>query len=387
MPDVLHLYGNWKWTGPTELAVHLAESQAKAGARVRFAFGRPRGNDLHFERQIAARGVERLHGFELAKHFEPTSLLRDAWRLSRVLRTEPPGVVHCHLRSDHVVATMARRMAGAPVRIVRSTYEPSGPGDGVRERWCLKRGTDRLLVPTEGAKRAVASAGLFDPARTDVVEPAIDTVRFDPSRDVGDGRTKLGIAPGAFVLGIVARVQRRRRYDVFLEAARRLCARDPAARIVVLGGGTHLDEVARRPAAEMGIGDRVIFPGVLRADEYVAALRTLDVKVYLVPGTDGTCRAVKEAMCVGVPVVASREGMLPDLVRDGETGLLFDGDADSLDAAVERLRGDAALRARMGAVAAREAKARWSREPMRRRIDEIYASLCRSDGAARPTVA
>ncbi len=386
MSDILHLFGNWKWTGPTELAVHLAESQQAAGHRVRIAFGRQRGGDDHFTRQAERRGLQRIPGFELAKHLEPTALVRDAIRLSRIYREDPPDLVHCHLRSDHLVAAFARKIARRRVPIVRSTYEPTGPATDARERFCLRRATDALVLSCEGALEAVRSAGVVDLARAHVIEPAIDTDRFDAKRPVPDAREKLGIPRDAFVLGIVARVQAKRRFDVFLEAARRLCARDASARVVILGGGTNQKVVARDPAAAMGIGDRVLFPGVLRVDEYVAALRTFDVKAYMVPGTDGTCRAVKEAMGVGLPVVVANVGMLPEIVRHGETGLVFDGTPDGLDAAVERLRADRALRARLGAAAAEEVRARWTRSTMVRRIDDLYRRLLpAAETATRPT--
>src|SRR5262249_37565434 len=106
MIDVLHLFGNWKWTGPTELAVHLAEIQTKAGGRGRLAYGRQRGADDHFSVQVARRGIPKVEGFELAKHFEPTAIVRDSVRLARVLREEPPDVIHCHLGSDHLIAAL-----------------------------------------------------------------------------------------------------------------------------------------------------------------------------------------------------------------------------------------------------------------------------------------
>ncbi|MFN0207205.1 MAG: glycosyltransferase family 4 protein [Planctomycetota bacterium] len=378
MFDVLHLYGNWKWTGPTELAVHLAESQQSAGHRVRIAFGRQRGGDDHFNVQTARRKLTTVGGFELAKHFEPFSLFKDARRLARLLINEPPQIIHCHLHSDHLVAALARKFTKVRVPIVRSTYEPFGPGTTARERYNLKNATDTLLLSCESARETVKKLGLFNISKTEIVEPAIDTNRFDRNRAVADGRARLGIPKDAFVLGIVARVQAKRRFDIFLEAARRLCERDPKARIVILGGGTHQYEVARKPAADMGLADRILFPGVLRQDEYVSALRTFDIKCYMVPGTDGTCRAVKEAMCAGVPVIVSNAGMLPDLVKHQETGLVFEGGADALDACVETLRKDPSLRKRYADAGYESAQARWKRTTMVSRIDTIYRECMRS---------
>ncbi|MBI3819575.1 MAG: glycosyltransferase family 4 protein [Planctomycetes bacterium] len=378
MADILHLYGNWKWTGPTELAVHLAESQTKAGHRVRMAFGRQRGADDHFTLQTKRRGITQLEGFELAKHFEPISLWRDARRLARLIDLEPPQIIHCHLQSDHLVAAFARKLTKTRIPVVRSTYEPHGPGSTRRERFSLTNATDRLLVACESARNAVRAGGTFDITKLRLVEPAIDTNRFDRARAVRDGRELLKLPKDAFVLGIVARVQARRRFDIFLEAARRLCGRDPGAHVVILGGGTHQYEVARKPVEQMGLSDRIHFPGVLRADEYAAALRSFNIKCYMTPGTDGTCRAVKEAMCSGVAVVVANTGMLPDLVKDRETGLVFDGSVEGLDRAIELLRSDPALRARLSSAGEAEARRRWPREKMRLAVEHIYSELTES---------
>ncbi|MBI4770871.1 MAG: glycosyltransferase family 4 protein [Chloroflexi bacterium] len=83
--------------------------------------------------------------------------------------------------------------------------------------------------------------------------------------------------------------------------------------------------------------------------------------------------AVLEAMALGVPVVASRMGGLPDLVRDGETGLLVQaGDARGLAAALERLSESPETVQRMGAAARRRAEAEFDVEVYYRRLMEIY---------------
>jgi glycosyltransferase involved in cell wall biosynthesis len=86
--------------------------------------------------------------------------------------------------------------------------------------------------------------------------------------------------------------------------------------------------------------------------------------------------AVIEAMAAGKPVVATRVGGIPDLVRDGETGFLVEpGDAAGMAAAVTRLLNDAGLRAKMGVLARREASARFRQEEVARKYRELYYSV------------
>jgi glycosyltransferase involved in cell wall biosynthesis len=87
------------------------------------------------------------------------------------------------------------------------------------------------------------------------------------------------------------------------------------------------------------------------------SLRAIDVFTFLVPGSDGTCRALLEAAACGIPAVTPRRGALPEIVADGETGLLADESPAALASAWQTLFADPARRAAMGAAAhARAAK-------------------------------
>ena len=100
----------------------------------------------------------------------------------------------------------------------------------------------------------------------------------------------------------------------------------------MIGRGTHLEETARRPAARLGLSERVIFAGYRSAD-YPDVLRASDVFTMLVPGSDGSCRALLEAAACGLPAVTTGLGSLPEIVVHGETGLVVAADPAPLAAA------------------------------------------------------
>jgi glycosyltransferase involved in cell wall biosynthesis len=148
-------------------------------------------------------------------------------------------------------------------------------------------------------------------------------------------------------------MQPHRRFDLLLEAFRRAAAASNSTplRLVVLGRGTHAEEVARAPARALGIDSLVRFPGYIMGERYLGALAAFDAAILLVQGSDGTCRAIREAQAMGRPAIVSRRGILPEIVRDGETGIVVDEDPDSLAQAMLRLAGDPALCARLGRTA------------------------------------
>ncbi|MFP8879558.1 MAG: glycosyltransferase, partial [Myxococcota bacterium] len=98
-----------------------------------------------------------------------------------------------------------------------------------------------------------------------------------------------------------------------------------------------------------------------------------DIFTFLVPGSDGTCRALLEAAACGLPAVVTRRGSLAEIVIDGETGLVVDEDPDSLADAWGRLLGDPALAAQMGAAARSRAERTFAPAHFAERVAALYA--------------
>ncbi len=115
-----------------------------------------------------------------------------------------------------------------------------------------------------------------------------------------------------------------------------------------LAGDGHV-EAARAKAAEYGLGERVEIPGWVGPDRVAELIASADILV-LPSFIENLPLSIIEAMASGVAVVATPVGAVPDIVRDGETGLLVPvGDVDALAAALTRLVNDPALRTRLGA--------------------------------------
>lgn len=377
---VLHAFSDWKWTGPAEPALNLALALQARGHEVVFACS-PLPFDAvdAVEKRARERGLEPVTRFRLAKHFRIADNLRDARELPGWLRSERFDLVHCHRRQDHWVAGRAARKAGIPV--VRTLHDGVPLGRGLRDRWLAARATDRLLyVSARALERDRARHGWASDFALHV-PPAVDLARYAPE-GLGDLREALGIPRDAVVFGIAARVQAKRRFDLLLEAFRLALGKSPDLRLLAIGRGTRLAEVLERPAARMGLSGRLHLAGYRRED-YPRALNTMDVKLFLVPGSDGSCRALREAMALGKPAVVTPRGMLPELVADGEEGLVVPEDARALSEALLRLAGDAALRARLGRAARRRAQRDWDLALQAERVEGVYRALLAASTTSR----
>jgi glycosyltransferase involved in cell wall biosynthesis len=325
---ILHLFSNYKWTGPAEPALNLCVSLRALGVDITFACARDSGKSEHKVARVAAeRGLPPLLDFHLDKHRHPWRNLQDRRALAALLRRERYDAIHCHLDNDHQIALGPARAAGLP--LLRTSYEGLGLKRGRRHEKLL-RDTAWLFEPSERAADHDAKHFPFPRGRMTVVPGAVDTERFKPGLGLPSLRADWSVPADAYVVGIVARMQPHRRYEDLFEAFRRVADAHPTARLVVIGRGTRQEQVGFSPVRELGLEDQVVFTGYLDGDDYRAALASLDVGVYLVPGSDGTCRAARELLAMGKPVLAADRGMLAEIVTDGVSGAVCDGSAEGL---------------------------------------------------------
>jgi len=372
---VLHLFSNHKVTGPAETALDTAIALAALpGVEAEFAagYGSPGADGL---RGLAAERGASVAGLvlRLEKHFAPMSLILDALRLRRILRSDPPDLIHCHLPGDHLVAAL-----GAPsgIPIIRSLYDGAAPPWTWRARKTLGSRSARIICFSEAVREALlGDPSAILPGRLVRMDPPIDLNRFDPGRSLPDFRQELGIPPGAFLAGIAARLQTHRRFEVIFEAVARARREVPDLRFAVIGRGTHAESVAAEPVRRLGLEGVVHLTGYLSGDLYVGMLKALDALVFLMPGSDGTCRAVREGLAMGLPVIAARRGMLPELVRQGETGILLDDTPENLADSLVHLARHRELRDGMAARAREEAMARFSQESHSRALAGVYREV------------
>jgi len=370
---ILQLTGDWKWTGPAEPMLRLAGALRARGHAVALACPDPPPGSEADGLASRARdaGLAPILTLGRGRGIRPLGDLPDARRLRAVLGAPGFDLVHSWHTRDHVLALRARGRGGLPA-VVRTWRRaepiPKAPwsrwlfGPGTDGLWCVSPATARRNAPLRGGRPTAGGFG------------AVDLERFAPGPGDPGVRKALGLEPGHRVVGIVARVQRHRRFDLLLEAARRLCARDPELRLLVVGRGSRRDEVARRPAASLGLGHRMLFAGYRRED-YLEVLRSIDVFTLLVPGSDGSCRAVLEAAACGIPAVVTRRGALPEIVVHGETGLVVDEDPDALAGAWETLLRDRRRRRALGAAAARRARTLFAPERLADDVETLYEEV------------
>ncbi|MEE4599900.1 MAG: glycosyltransferase family 4 protein [Desulfobacteraceae bacterium] len=348
---ILHLLSNWKWTEVSEPAVELALAQQQLGAKIEFVCGRgpadraKRRVDYHAHK----KNLTSIHVLDMPKHLKILSAIRDCAALRPMLRRFKPDVIHCHKKNAQVMGVLSRGVSKRPL-IVRACYDSEGPPRDLRSRLMYKVGTDGMVVINERSRqRAVARHGILIET-VQVVEPGIDLDRFSPRRHISETRASFGLKQDAFVVGVVTRIRASRRLDIPLKALHALAPSYPQLQMLLVGRGREgaVENVVAKPARTLNIFDRIVLAGYCEEDRLVAAYRAMDLLVYPIPGSDKSCRTVREAMAAGVPVIAPAIGFLPELIEDHSTGRLMALAWESLAKILEELILDRAQLLEMG---------------------------------------
>lgn len=370
---ILHLFANSKWTGPAEPALNLATALRDFhGIDTEFFCAPHSGASVNKVLEEArARGFNPPANLHLDKHHHLLHNWHDRRTLRRILRATRYDALHCHLDNDHRIAAAVAPEFGIP--IIRSSYE----GLGFRGRGYAKMlaNTALLLEPSQRALDHDQQRFNLDPSRLAVVPGAIDVHRFDPARLTIDGKSRAGLPHDSFVIGIVARMQTHRHFEDLFLAFRRLLDERPKVQLVVIGRGTNQDKVGWQAVDRHNLAGHVYFTGYIEGDEYAEMLGALDIGVYMVPGSDGTCRAVREIMAMAKPMVVANRGMLPEIVTHGVDGLVFDNSVTDLHESLRRLHDDTAERTAMGWAARDKALTHYSLEAQSLQVANLYRNL------------
>jgi glycosyltransferase involved in cell wall biosynthesis len=291
--------------------------------------------------------------------------LRMLWQVLRyvasirsMLRREKPDAVFCNDMRGLLTAGVAARSLGIPVTIWDKLDQPHG--------WL-----DCLQLPLVQANIVISNAVCtkypgwqtrWFSGKIEKIPDGADLKACDGARSTPAG---LPGEPGDILLAIVGSICHRKGHDRVLGIWPELVNRDPRLRLLVVGAApdaakSYADDLPNRNHP------RVHFLGELAS--VLPLMHRIDV--LLAPSRhEGQGLVIVEAMACSVPVIAARAGGIPEVVVDGKTGLLFDGDApEQLVDAVLRLAASRELRRWMGTAAREVAEAEFSRPVQMRRV-------------------
>jgi L-malate glycosyltransferase len=280
--------------------------------------------------------------------------LRSVARLVRVLRQHRIQVVHAHKGRARTLALLAGLVTRLPVLILNRGV--TFPLDTFNRLGYVTRRVTAVIAVCEAIKTQLVRAGVPE-AKIRVIYSGTDTDRFHPGVDRTRVRAELGLTPDQFLVTQIG-VRAEKGNDDVMAAMATVTAQAPSAHLLIVGARDpqRLHDQAR------GLGLRRNFHVLDYREDVAEILAGSDCSVdasYRGLGLTGTLR---ESLAVATPVVATAVEGNPELVIDGETGLLFPPrDVPALARAIERLRSN-------------PVEARRTAEAGRRRVEQLFST-------------
>lgn len=298
------------------------------------------------------------------------------WRLRRWAQDLDIRLFHCNEIYPTPYAVRVGRRLGIPT----ITHMRLSVTERLMRNYDLRR-ADRIVTVSQAAAAPFRSWPDFE-RRVEVVYNGLDVEGWRQAAGDLEAarrgiRQRLALPPDAFLVGQIGLISRRKQQHLLVEAARRVTARCPNCHFLIVGDPSprehaYGDEVAEAIEAAR-LSQRVALWPFRR--EIAPVFAALDLNL-LISCDEGFGRVAIEAGALGIPTVGTRIGGIPEVIADGETGLLVGvSDVDGLADAIERLAGDVQLRRRLGEAARRRVEREFTIEVHARRMMDVYEEV------------
>lgn len=307
---------------------------------------------------------------------------RSYFPLRRMARSMGINVIHVHASQDTwralLLAGVLRRTAVVLYSKHSGTPPTSKKTDPLHR--ILVRRLDAMVANSHYIAENALDVYPIDPSKVRVIHYGLgDEALGNPERAEAV-RGRLSGDRGAVLVGMVASLSEGKRQDLLIRAAKKISAHHPECRFLLVGvpGQVEYARRIRRMIDTLGLERQVTLTGFL--EDIPSLMLALDLLV-LPSNHEAFGLVLLEAMANGRPVVGSRSGAIPEIVRHGESGLLFEpGDADALAEAILRLLRNPEERAGMGERGKRAFCERFRLEREVQETERLYRSLLAGKG-------
>ena len=295
---------------------------------------------------------------------------RAAWTLRRLVRARDIDVIHAHKGRARTLAVLAGLVGRRP-KLVLNRGVSFVPGRLNRLGYTTSR-VDAIVAVCRSIKDDLVRVGVRAD-KIDVIYSGTDVRRFHPGVDGAPVHRELGLGPDEFVILQVG-VRSWRGWSDVLEAMRRVAAAVPRARLLFLGAAPPAIARLSDRARELGIGDRVL--AIAPREDVPGVMAACDVVVDASWAGLGITGSIREALACERAVVATRLAGMPELVVDGETGLLVPPRApEALAAAILRLHADPTWRRELARAGRKRVEAEFSLDAKIDATERLYRRL------------
>ena len=361
---ILHTESSRGWGGQ-ELRI-LAEAQGLAARGHLVWIAAPPDSRIgHVARQ---RGVP-----VLAMDFHRPWGARDLVRLRRMIGELGIEVMNTHSSWDSWMGGFAARVARSGVRVVRTRHLSTPIATSWLSRFLYTRLADHVVTTGEAIRTQMIRDNGYPGERITSVVTGVDPSALRPSQDPAAVRAALGIPPTMPVVGTLSTLRSWKGHLHLLEALAILRrSRDVCG--LVVGDGPYR-EVIRSRIRDLRLEASVVLPG--HREDVADLLAVMDVFAFPSTANEGVPQAVLQAMAMRRPIVATKLGGIPEVVRDGDTGVLVPTrDPGSLANGIAQVLDDPTGAARRVQAAADLVWAHYTLKVMLDKMEGVHHKVC-----------
>lgn len=286
-------------------------------------------------------------------------------QLLALIKMREVEIIHANGSRCMIYAGLAGRLAGLPV-----IWHLRVPGkDPILDPFLAMLAT-KIITNSRAVSQRVRFR--WSSQEICVVHNGVDLGKFNSNLE-GDGiRQEFSIPGEDKVVTIVGRLDGWKGHRFFLEAAQKVTTQFNASKFLVVGDGALRNELEAL-SKDLGIESNVLFCGSRNDIPEILAASDILVSASL---DEGFGRVVIEAMAMAKPVVGTRSGGVPEIVMDGETGILVEPEnSEDLAQAIRSLLADPERASEMGVAGLNRVKNSFSLEKHTREIEEIYKAF------------
>lgn len=285
-------------------------------------------------------------------------------RARNILKKEQIQIVHTHSSIDTWVVGLAARCYGKAL-ILRNRHVATA----VRSTFPYRYLCHRLITTGENIRRIFIDEYKLDEDRVVSIPTGVDLKTFSPDISGEKMRRDLGLGKETPLLGHVGIFRGKKGHRYFLEACQAIKEEMPEARFLIVGEGP-IEKHIRLWIKEFDLEREAIMTGF--REDINEVLAALDILV-MSSVDEGVPQVISQALAMGKGVVASSIGGIPELIKDGVTGLLvLPADSKAISQACLRLLRDKSLSSRLGQAGRKLVEERFGLETMLDKTEEIY---------------
>lgn len=364
--------------GAQENTLLTVRGLMERGHEVVLATGPSLGPEGRLLERCAVPGMQLVTLPHLVRELHPWHDLLAYRALVRLFREGGYDVVHTHSSKAGILGRLAARRARVPV-VVHTVH---GQAFHPYQAWwknrlyiaaerVAARASDCIVTVAQAMIEQCVAARVAPRARYRVIYSGMEIETFLEARRDATVRAALGIPADALVVGTIARLFELKGHDCLLAAAPAVVAAFPNVRFLLVGDGV-LRHALEADAKNRSVAANVVFAGLVAPERIPAITAQMDVLVHL-SLREGLPRAVVQALACGIPAVGFPLDGTPEVIHDGETGLLCPpGDAAAVAEAIITLLRDPALRRRLGARGRELVRERFSWQYMTAELEALY---------------